>query len=282
MHAGHRQNVAQPRLGEGRVGFLRDLAPVAGQNGREKPGGVPGEEDLNPLSHGPGRPGGVPAGAVPGPLADLQVSPAIDQEEDPLGGEGGNVLVPDAGGVLEAGLSRDRLARNQVQQFPAAVEHRPAGQALQPDRRPCAEVALGGVAAEGGGDGFRPPRHRLGGPLDLAGVQPAPAQAQGQRREERHAPPPPLPGQRQGQNPQGKGRPGPQQYPAVPEEVLGQEHAQGEAPGEHRQPPHLPASGGGRPRVFPLFILITRRLSLSLYQKLPEGVPSGSRLAEIF
>ena len=242
VHAGHRQNVVQPRLGEGRVGLFRDPAPVAGQNGRQESGGIPWEKDLDAFPHGPAHPGGKPAGTVPGPLPGLQIPPGIGQEKNAFGGEGGNILIPDAGGVVEPGLSSYGLAGRQVQQLLPGVEHRLAGNALHADLRPGAEIRFLGVAAEGGGEVRPPPRHFLGGPLDLAGVEPAPAQAQSQGGAEDHAPPPPFPGQELRQEAQRQRQPGARQYPAALENILGQKHAQGKAPGKHRQPPHGPPS----------------------------------------
>ena len=106
--------MVEPNLGEVVPGLLGDAAAIPGEDRREKGGGILGENLVNPLRHGPGRPLGEPAKA-PGAagLHGLLPSP-VAEEEDALGREAPDLLAPDCPGAAEAHIAGDGIPRLQT------------------------------------------------------------------------------------------------------------------------------------------------------------------------
>ena len=155
VHPGHRQDVAQPRLRQVRPGLVRQAGGVSGEDGAQKGRHVSVEQRRHLGLHGPGRPGGPPPGRTGGALAaDGLVSPLVGQQEHSLGGEVGDGVLPEPGGVLELHPGRHRLSRPQVQQvLPAVVDHLAQGKAVQLHRHLGAVVRGDGVLQQGHGGG---------------------------------------------------------------------------------------------------------------------------------
>ena len=217
-----------------------------GEDGAQKGRLVPVEQLCHVVLHGPGGPGRPPTGRAGRALAvDSILSPLVGQQEHSLGGEVGDGVLPEPGGVLEFRLGRHRLARPEVQQvLPAVVDHLAQGGPLQLHRHLGTVVRGDGVLQQGHGGGPRPAGQAHQRIPDGIAVQPVPPQGQRQARADQQRPLPPETRQQQGKAGRGKAarRQGKQMLRR--QQVLGQIDAQGEGGREGRQPPHLVLAGG--------------------------------------
>ena len=243
VHPGDGEKVVKPHLGEVVPGLLGDAGAVPGEDRREEGGGILGENLVDPLRHGPGRPLGEPAKA-PGTagLHGLLPSP-VAEEEDAFGGEAPDLLAPDRPGAAEAHITGDGVPGLQAQQcFAAVVDGLAGGEAVQPDGDLGAVAGGLRVLAEGHGDGLPLRiRQQLRRGEDQLGIKGVVSQARRQGAAQQQRPPPGKIGpaqQEDRQGRQGKAKPCPRQPKRRRQQVLRQEDPQGESPAQESQSSH--------------------------------------------
>ena len=221
VHTGHRQDVQQPRLRQVPVGPVGEAGGVPRQDRAQKGRHIAAVKGIYLLPHGVAQPDGPPPGHVRRPAGDHRLSPLIGQQVDPLGGKGGDVVVPDAGGVSDLRRHLHSLARPQRQQLRTAIVHDFSRQALRLRGDPGAVVGGLRVIAQGQRQGALLPAQGLHRPLDVADIQPVPPQGQGQAGPRQQHPPAPDGRQKQPPPGQEERRPGAGQQPRTGQQVLG-------------------------------------------------------------
>ena len=243
VHPGDGEKMVKPHLGEVIPGLLGDAGAVPGQDCREEGGGILGEDGIDALRHGAGRPLGEPAKA-PG-AADLHglLPSPVTEEEDAFGGEVPDVLIPDCPGAAEAHIAGDAVPRLQAQQgFAAVVDGLAGDEAFQPDGDLGTVLRGLRILAEGHGDGLplrvRQQLRRGEDQLGVEGVVPK-ARRQGAAQQQRPPPGKIGPAQQEDrQGRQGKAKPRPRQPKRRRQQVLRQEDPQGESPAQESQSSH--------------------------------------------
>ena len=229
MEAGHGGQVHEPRLREPPLAQAVQSVPLPGEHGQEK---APLRLPID-LPGGPPQSPGHPLGQVPESSAGLrlQLAPAVQAQKDAPGGEIGALLSAQNLGALIFHIGGGPVPRLQIQQLPAAVVHRPAQKALDPDLTAGAEVRLLRVPGQLHHRSPLRARQLPGGSLDQGGVAGEP------EKPRRQPGGPDAHPRRWGQPHQQSGQRRPQP-PGLRQQVAAQGASGGEGQGKHRQSPH--------------------------------------------
>ena len=243
VHPGDGEQVVEPHLREVVPRLLGDAAAVPGEDRREEGGGILGENSVDALRHGTGRPLGEPAKA-PGAAALHGLLPSpVAEEEDALGRKVPNVLAPDRPGTAEAYITGDGVPGLQSQQgLASVVDGLAGGEAVQPDGDFGAVLRDLRILAEGHGDGLPlRVRQQLRRGEDQLGIEGVVAKTRRQGAAQQQRPPPGKIGpaqQEDRQGRQGKAKPCPRQAKHRRQQILRQEDPQGASPAQESQSSH--------------------------------------------
>ena len=171
-------------------------------------------------------------------LPNLQGFALISQQKDPLGGKGGDIVIPNAGCAAKAHECPHTLPGPQLQQFRSSIIGELSRKSLRTNSRLCAVVRGYSIVAQGHGQYMLCVRQGLHRPLNLTHIQPVPAKGQRDAPPRQQQPPAPVPGNHEPAAGEQKSSHRAWQQPYGAQQILGQKNPQGKAPGEDGQLTH--------------------------------------------